>query len=38
MNLDKLRKMVGDREAWWAAVHGVVNMTWQLNGNNVSSQ
>ena len=23
MNLDKLREMVGDREAWWAVVHGV---------------
>ena len=22
MNLSKLRKMVMDREAWWAAVHG----------------
>ena len=22
MNLSKLRKVVEDREAWWAAVHG----------------
>ena len=29
MNLDKLRKMVRDREAWRAAVHGVTkNWTW----------
>ena len=25
MNLSKLREMVGDREAWHPAVHGVVN-------------
>ena len=25
INLGKLREMVGDREAWRAAVHGVVN-------------
>ena len=23
MNLSKLQEMVKDREAWWAAVHGV---------------
>ena len=35
MNLDKLQEMVRDREAWRAAVHGVVemDMTWQLNKN-----
>ena len=31
MNLDKLWKMVRDREAWRAAVHG--DRTWQLNNN-----
>jgi len=29
MNLGKLQKMVRDREAWWAAVHGVAkSWTW----------
>ena len=31
MNLGKLREMVRDREAWFAAVHGVTNesvTTW----------
>ena len=28
MNLGKLREMVKDREAWNAAVHGVIDMTW----------
>ena len=34
MNLDKLWKMVRDREGWHAAVHGVgkeLDRTWQLN-------
>ena len=33
MSLSKLRKMVKDREAWRAAVHGVaeLDMTQQLN-------
>ena len=32
MNLSKLREMVRDREAWLAALHGVMkSRTWQLN-------
>ena len=30
MNLGKLQEMVGDREAWFAAVHGVVKSRTQL--------
>ena len=39
MNLSKLQKIVENREAWCAAVHGVCNKksdtTEQLNSNNV---
>ena len=31
MNLSKLRKMVKDREAWHAAVHGVTKSWTQLS-------
>ena len=36
MNLGKLWKIVRDREAWRAAVHGFAesDMSWQLNNNN----
>ena len=36
MNLRKLQEIVKNKEAWHAAVHGVVksqNTTWQLNNN-----
>jgi len=31
MNLDELWEMVRDREAWYAAVHGVLNTWTQLD-------
>ena len=31
MNLNKLQKIVKDREAWHAAVHGVTKSQTQLN-------
>ena len=36
MNFGKLQEMVRDKEAWRAAVHGVVelDMTCQLNSKN----
>ena len=32
MNLGKLREMVGDREAWHAAVHSVVKSQTRVGG------
>ena len=37
MSLSKLREMVKDREAWCAAVHGIVKSWTQLN-NNIQTQ
>ena len=34
MSLSKLRELVKDREAWYAAVYGVTNCRTQLNSNN----
>ena len=38
INLDKLWEMVGNREAWRDAVHGVAETgtSWQLNDNSLS--
>ena len=37
MNLGELQKMVRDREAWQAVVHGVAesDMTWQLDKDKI---
>ena len=33
INLNKLQEIVKDREAWFAAVHGVADRTQRLNYN-----
>ena len=35
MSLSKLREMVKDREAWYAAAHGVTKSQTRLNNNNI---
>ena len=37
MNLGKLQKMVGNKQAWRAVVHKIAesDSTWQLNKNNM---
>ena len=39
VSLSKLRKLVKDREAWRAALHGVTesDTTWQLDNSNKKS-
>ena len=38
MSLSKLRKLVTDREAWRAAVHGVAKSWTQLSNNNTDGE
>ena len=41
MNLGKLWKMVRDRKAWHATIHGVVKswtQLWQLNNSNLGKK
>ena len=38
MSLSKLQEMVKDREAWFAAVHGIMDTTERLNNSLLKSK
>ena len=35
MNLSKLQEMMKDGEAWYAVVHGVTKIGWDLANNHI---